>query len=142
MMEHFPQAEMGAAPSATPMSAFGAGVILGLLPQNFQPVRICDRSRPCGSFEVAVVLVEHPAENTQHVLGWPGWHKARAFPSLLQAGCHGRCEHQGGCAEKVAAPKFTLKMPRSCIEGSKTSIKLHMVHEQPLPWRLEQVGKK
>lgn len=36
---------------------------------NFQPGRICERSRSFGSFVVAVVLVEHPAENTQLVLG-------------------------------------------------------------------------
>lgn len=34
VMEHFPQAGLGTAPSATPLSVSGAGIILALLPQR------------------------------------------------------------------------------------------------------------
>lgn len=39
----------------------------------------------------------------------------------------------------MAALEFALEMPRSCTEGSKTRIKWHVLHEKPLPWRLERL---
>lgn len=72
VMEHFPSGRGGSSTLCHSFVCIWCRYNPGLASTevlNFQPERICERSRSFGSFEVAGVLVEHPAEDTQHVLG-------------------------------------------------------------------------